>query len=36
MNNVTQLLPPGTNPQPYVQFPDFARGSLNVRTVGVS
>ncbi len=36
MNNVTQLLPPGTNPQPFVQFPDFARGSLNVRTVGVS
>jgi Carboxypeptidase regulatory-like domain/TonB dependent receptor len=36
MNNVQQLLPPGTNPQPYVQFPDFARGSLNIRTVGVS
>ena len=36
MNNVQVLLPPGTNPQPYVQFPDFARGSLNVRTVGVS
>jgi hypothetical protein len=36
MNNVRQLLPPGTNPQPFVQFPDFARGSLNVRTVGVS
>jgi hypothetical protein len=36
MNNVQQLLPPGTNPQPFVQFPDFARGSLNVRTVGVS
>jgi Carboxypeptidase regulatory-like domain/TonB dependent receptor-like, beta-barrel len=36
MNNVQVLLPPGTNPQPFVQFPDFARGSLNVRTVGVS
>ncbi|MEP6893672.1 MAG: carboxypeptidase regulatory-like domain-containing protein, partial [Gaiellaceae bacterium] len=24
MNNVQQLLPPGTNPQPFVQFPDFA------------
>ena len=28
MNNVTVLLPPGTNPQPYVDWPDFARGSL--------
>jgi hypothetical protein len=36
MNNVQVLLPPGTNPQPFVQFPDFARGSLNIRTVGVS
>jgi len=36
MNNVTMLLPPGTNPQPYVTWPDFARGSLWVRTVGVS
>ena len=36
MNNVTQLLPPGTNPQPYVTWPDFARGSLLDRTVGVS
>ena len=36
MNNVTQLLPPGTNPQNYVTWPDFARGSLWVRTVGVS
>jgi outer membrane receptor protein involved in Fe transport len=36
MNNVRELLPPGTNPQPYVQWPDFARGSLLVRTVGVS
>ena len=36
MNNVTRLLPPGTNPQQYVQWPDFARGSLFVRTVGVS
>jgi hypothetical protein len=36
MNNVTSLLPPGTNPQPYVNWPDFARNSLLVRTVGVS
>jgi outer membrane receptor protein involved in Fe transport len=36
MNNVNVLLPPGTNPQPYVDWPDFARGSLFVRTVGVS
>jgi hypothetical protein len=36
MNNVLRLLPPGTNPQPHVQWPDFARGSLLVRTVGVS
>jgi len=36
MNNVRSLLPPGTNPQPYVQWPSFARGSLFVRTVGVS
>ncbi|PYQ81868.1 MAG: hypothetical protein DMG01_02765 [Acidobacteria bacterium] len=36
MNNVQMLLPPGTNPQPYVRWPDFARGSLLVRTVGVS
>jgi hypothetical protein len=36
MNNVKVLLPPGTNPQPYVNWPDFARGSLLVRTVGVS
>jgi hypothetical protein len=36
MNNVLRLLPPGTNPQPHVQWPDFARGSLYVRTVGVS
>jgi hypothetical protein len=36
MNNVKVLLPPGTNPQPYVKWPDFARGSLLVRAVGVS
>jgi hypothetical protein len=36
MNNVRTLLPPGTNPQPHVQWPSFARGSLFVRTVGVS
>jgi hypothetical protein len=36
MNNVPVLLPPGTNPQPFVPWPDFSRGSLLVRTVGVS
>jgi hypothetical protein len=36
MNNVNLLLPPGTNPQSYVDWPSFARGSLLVRTVGVS
>lgn len=36
MNNVRSLLPPGTNPQPFVDWPNFARGSLLVRTVGVS
>ena len=36
LGNLQMLLPPGTNPQPYVRWPDFARGSLLVRTVGVS
>jgi hypothetical protein len=36
MNNVTQLLPLGTNLQNYIQWPDFARNSILVRTVGVS
>jgi hypothetical protein len=36
MNNVKVLLPPGTAPQSYVEWPDFQRGSLLVRTVGVS
>jgi len=36
MNNVTKLLPPGTNPQNHVQWPNLARGSIFVRTVGVS
>jgi Carboxypeptidase regulatory-like domain/TonB dependent receptor/TonB-dependent Receptor Plug Domain len=36
MNNVQRLLPPGTDPQPHVQWPSFARGSLLIRTVGVS
>jgi Carboxypeptidase regulatory-like domain/TonB dependent receptor-like, beta-barrel/TonB-dependent Receptor Plug Domain len=36
MNNVTSLNPPGGNPQNFVTWPDFARGSLLVRTVGVS
>ena len=30
------LLPAGTNPQPYVAWPDFQRNSIMVRTVGVS
>ena len=36
MNNVRRLLPPGANPQLHVDWPDFARGSILVRTVGVS
>ena len=36
MNNVQVLLPAGTNPQPYVAWPDFQRNSILVRTVGVS
>jgi len=30
------LLPPGTNPQKYVAFPDFARGSSFADTIGVA
>jgi len=36
MNNVKMLLPPGTTRNPYVNWPDFALGSLLVRTVGES
>jgi Carboxypeptidase regulatory-like domain/TonB dependent receptor-like, beta-barrel/TonB-dependent Receptor Plug Domain len=36
MNNVKVLLPPGTTRNPYVNWPDFALGSLLVRTVGES
>jgi hypothetical protein len=36
MNNVTRLLPPGTNPQLHVNWPDFSRNMILVRTVGVS
>ena len=36
MNNVNVLLPPGTTRNPYVDWPDFALGSLLVRTVGES
>ena len=36
MNNVTKLLPPGVNPQEHVQWPNLARNSLLIRTVGVS
>jgi hypothetical protein len=35
-NNVTRVLPPGTNPTPYVRFPSFARGSSYATTNGVS
>jgi outer membrane receptor protein involved in Fe transport len=35
-NHVTQLLPPGVNPQLHVPFPQFARGSSYASTVGVS
>jgi hypothetical protein len=33
-NNVTQLLPPSANPQNYIAFPDFARGSSYATTDG--
>ena len=36
VNNVTKLLPPGVNPQDHVQWPNLARNSLLIRTVGVS
>jgi len=36
MNNVKMLLPNGTTRNPYVNWPDFALGSLLVRTVGES
>jgi hypothetical protein len=36
VNNVTKLLPLGVNPQQHVQWPNLARGSLLIRTVGVS
>jgi hypothetical protein len=35
-NNVTELLPPDTTPQSYVPFPDFARGSTYIATIGSS
>ncbi len=35
-NLVPLLLPPGTNPQPYIAFPDFARGFSYDDTVGVA
>lgn len=31
INQPTQILPPGTNPQPYIQFPDLSR-NLNYMT----
>ncbi len=36
MNNVKVLLPPGSTAQNFVEWPDFQRGSLLIRTVGVS
>src|SRR5439155_8639972 len=30
------LLPPGTDPQPYVPYPDFARGSAFADTIGTA
>ena len=36
MNNVKVLLPPGSTAQNFVEWPDFQRNSLLVRTVGVS
>ena len=35
-NQQTELLPLGSNPQNYVAFPDFARGSSYADTIGVS
>jgi len=35
-NNQSVLLPLGSNPQDYVPFPDFARGSSYADTVGVA
>jgi hypothetical protein len=31
-NNVTQLLPPSVDPQPYIPFPDFGRGATYATT----
>ena len=36
LNNVTRLLPPGTDPAPHVSVPTSARSSPYVRTVGES
>ncbi len=35
-NQQNVLLPPGTDPQPYVPFPDFARGSAFADTIGTA
>ncbi len=35
-NVVSEILPPGTNPQKFVPFPDFARGASFVSTQGNS
>jgi hypothetical protein len=34
LNATSEILPPGTNPQLYVPFPDFARGASYVTTEG--
>ncbi len=34
-NNVTELLPPDENPQQYVPYPEFARGSTYIATEGI-
>ena len=37
MNHIDRLLPPGTNPTPYIPFPSFARGGVFYsRTLGKS
>jgi len=35
-NNLPELLPPDANPQQYVPYPDFARGSTYIATEGSS
>jgi hypothetical protein len=35
-NNVTKILPPSVDPQPYIPFPDFGRGAAYATTQGNS